>query len=181
MGCICKSGKKINDGTSFRKGEQYFNQTKDNNFNPDEIIIPDNSKDKVNLYFSLVNVVDPTKLGIKTYLVDLEERSGQEIRFGKTCEIDYYFHRNQLLLILPKVNGVPIGKEKAITLSDLIRSYQGLNVIFEGVGNLIITFKQRKIREIPKEKIISIFQFTFNLKNNIFKDPINIPEIYFLI
>ena len=194
MGCICESGKKINDGTSFRKGEQYFNQTKDNNFNPDEIIIPDNSKDKVNLYFSLVNVVDPnqmhsfsisiinnTKLGIKTYLVDLEERSGQEIRFGKTCEIDYYFHRNQLLLILPKVNGVPIGKEKAITLSDLIRSYQGLNVIFEGVGNLIITFKQRKIREIPKEKIISIFQFTFNLKNNIFKDPINIPEIYFLI
>ena len=194
MGCICESGKKINDGTSFRKGEQYFNQTKDNNFNPDEIIIPDNSKDKVNLYFSLVNVVDPnqmhsfsisiinnTKLGIKTYLVDLEERSGQEIRFGKTCEIDYYFHRKQLLLILPKVNGVPIGKEKAITLSDLIRSYQGLNVIFEGVGNLIITFKQRKIREIPKEKIISIFQFTFNLKNNIFKDPINIPEIYFLI
>ena len=194
MGSICESRTKFSDGTSFRKGEQYFKQTTDNNFNPDEIIIPDNSKDKVNLYFSLVNVVDPnqmhsfsisiinnTKLGIKTYLVDLEERSGQEIRFGKTCEIDYYFHRNQLLLILPKVNGVPIGKEKAITLSDLIRSYQGLNVIFEGVGNLIITFKQRKIREIPKEKIISIFQFTFNLKNNIFKDPINIPEIYFLI
>ena len=193
MGSICESSSNFNDGTTFKKGEQYFNPKSDSSPSPDDIIYID--RDRVNLYFSLVNIVDPnqmhsfsisiinnTKLDIKTYLTDLEERcSGKEIRYGQTCEVDYYFHREQLLLILPKVNGVPIGKEKAITLSDLIRSPKGFNIIFEGVGTLIITFTQRKMREIPSEKLTSIFQFTFNLKNNIFNNPNNIPDIFFII
>ena len=194
MGCICESSSNFNDGITFKKGEQYFNPKSDSSPSPDDIIYID--RDRVNLYFSLVNIVDPnqmhsfsisiinnTKLDIKTYLTDLEERSGKEkeIRYGQTCEVDYYFHREQLLLILPKVNGVPIGKEKAITLSDLIRSPKGFNIIFEGVGTLIITFTQRKMREIPSEKLTSIFQFTFNLKNNIFNNPNNIPDIFFII
>ena len=194
MGCCFKSSSNWKDGITFKKGEQYFNPKSDSSPSPDDIIYID--RDRVNLYFSLVNVVDPnqihsfsisiinnTKLDIKTYLTDLEERSGKEkeIRYGQTCEVDYYFHREQLLLILPKVNGVPIGKEKAITLSDLIRSPKGFNIIFEGVGTLIITFTQRKMREIPSEKLTSIFQFTFNLKNNIFHNPNNIPDIFFII
>ena len=107
MGSFCESSSNFNDGTTFKKGEQYFNPKSDSSPSPDDIIYID--RDRVNLYFSLVNIVDPnqmhsfsisiinnTKLDIKTYLTDLEERSGKEkeIRYGQTCEVDYYFHIN---------------------------------------------------------------------------------------
>ena len=81
MGSFCESSSNFNDGTTFKKGEQYFNPKADSSPQPEDIIYID--RDRVNLYFSLVNVVDPnqmhsfsisiinnTKLDIKTYLTD---------------------------------------------------------------------------------------------------------------
>ncbi len=149
-------------------------------------IIPDNNKrkDKIILYFSLMNVVQPNKiysfsisiinnvkLGIETYLGDLENRTGNNIEFGNSFSIDYFFQRKQCLIFEPKIYGNNIGIKKYLTLSDLIRSPGNkITINFEGIGLLLINFKIEKIKEIPPEKRISSFQITFNLRNNIFKN-----------
>ena len=149
-------------------------------------IIPDNNKrkDKIILYFSLMNVVQPNKiysfsisiinnvkLGIETYLGDLENRTGNNIEFGNSFSIDYFFQREQCLIFEPKIYGNNIGIKKYLTLSDLIRSPGNkITINFEGIGLLLINFKIEKIKEIPPEKRISSFQITFNLRNNIFKN-----------
>ena len=62
MGSFCESSSNFNDGTTFKKGEQYFNPKSDSSPSPDDIIYID--RDRVNLYFSLVNVVDPELIKI---------------------------------------------------------------------------------------------------------------------
>ncbi len=124
---VCESDRdpEFGDGTSFQRGEQYFALTAD--INPTRNPSANNSRDKVYLYFSLVKIVDPkrmhsfsitiinnAKLNIETYLGDLEGRSGPEIQFGKSFEVNYYFQREQLLLITPKINGIQTGETKKI-------------------------------------------------------------------
>ena len=188
----CESRPDLGDGTSFQRGEQYFDLTKDKN--PNNSPISNNSRDRVYLYFSLVKIVNPkqmhsfsisiinnAKLNIETYLGDSEERSGQEIQFGKSFEVNYYFQRKQILLITPKINGSPAGETKEIILSDLIRNPQNSIIIFDGIGNLIISYKQTRMGEAPSENIVSSFNFNFYLSHEIFDNPMNIPETYFVI
>ena len=72
--------------------------------------------DKVYLYFSLVKIVDPkrmhsfsitiinnAKLNIETYLGDLEQRNGPEIKYANHFEVEYFFQREQILIIQPKI------------------------------------------------------------------------------
>ena len=191
---VCESDRdpEFGDGTSFQRGEQYFALTAD--INPTRNPSANNSRDKVYLYFSLVKIVDPkrmhsfsitiinnAKLNIETYLGDLEGRSGPEIQFGKSFEVNYYFQREQLLLITPKINGIQTGETKKIILSDLIRNPSNSIIIFNGIGDLIISYKQTRMGEVPSEKLVSSFNFNFNLSNKIFNNPMNIPETYFVI
>ena len=73
------------------------------------------------------------ELNKENYLGDLEELSGQEIFFKKKFIINYYFWRNNFILIRPKMNGYLVGNKKKINLNDLI--IKGvLNIVFEGIG-----------------------------------------------
>ena len=168
----------------FVPGEQYFNKTRDVNINivqngyqsRDQI---NQNRDKLDLFFSLIEVVQPdllysfsitiinnVNLNINTYLGDLEDRSGKNIQFGNSFSVDYYFQREQQLIIEPKINGKNTGLSKKITLSQLITSPSNkINIMFEGIGTLIVYFKQVKLRKTPSENLISSFQFTFNFTN----------------
>ena len=181
---ICESDPDFGGETSFKRGEQYFVPTIDTFFNRNQLY----------LYFSLVKIVDPkrmhsfsitiinnAKLNIETYSGDLEERSGKEIQFEKSCEVNYYFQRKQLLLITPKINGIQTGETKTIILSDLIRNPGSSIIIFNGIGDLIISYKQTRMREVPSKNAVSSFNFNFNISNKIFDNPKNIPETYFII
>ena len=181
-----------NKEETFLPGEQYFNKIVD--INPNRSPYSNNNRDKVDLYFSLINVVNPNlihsfsitiinnvKLNIETYLGDLENRTGNNIEFAKTFAVDYYFQREQCLLIEPKINNKNNGNIKSFTLSDLIRNPENkLKINFSQIGTLIITFKQKKIRETPSQNQISSFQFTFNLRNKIFNGN-NLSGLFFIL
>ena len=188
----CESDPDFGDGTSFKKGEQYFDPEVD--INPNRDNYSNNLRDKVELYFSLIDIVDPTqmhsfsitiinnaKLNIETYLGELEERSGKEIQFAKSFSVDYYFQREQLLIIIPKINRIAVGDKKVITLSDLIRNPKKTKIIINGIGNLVITYKQKRMGNVPSRNLVSLFQFAFTLSNKVFNEPMNMPETYFII
>jgi hypothetical protein len=176
----------------FVPGEQYFNKTQDININ---IVQNSNqSRDKIDLFFSLKDVVHPNllhsfsitiinnvKLNIETYLGDLEDRSGKNIEYGKSFSVDYYFQREQALIIEPKINGKNNGYPKKIPLSQLITSPSNrINIMFEGIGLLTVNFKQVKIRKTPSENLMSSFQFTFNFTNKTLMSHI-ISGLFFVI
>jgi hypothetical protein len=175
---------------SYSPGEQYFNKKVD--INPNMSPYSKNSRDKVDLFFTLSDVVNPNvmysfsitiinnaKLNIDTYLGDLENRSGKYIEFGNTFSVDYYFQREQLLIIEPKINNKNTGNAKRIVLSTLITNLeQKLKIPFNGIGTLIISFKQTKMRETPSQNQTSSFQFTFKLNNQLFN---NLERVFFII
>ena len=178
----CESKNNNEREETYLPGEQYF--TKVTDINPNMSPYSNNNRDKVDLFFSLINVVQPdnthsfsisiinnVKLNILTYLGDLENRTGKNIEFGKSFSVDYYFQREQCLIIESKINGTDTGIKRNIVLSDLIRSPDNkININFEGIGLLIVNFKIKKIRETPSQNQISSFQFSFHLKNKILEN-----------
>ena len=190
MGICCDSEEKFPNGYSFKKGEQYFFQVCDSNIEGKD---SSNNKDKVDLYFSLVDVKNPTfmhsfsitiinnaKLNIETYLGALEERSGKEIKFGNSFEVNYYFQREQIIIIQPKINGALVGIKRTITLSQLLCS-RNTNIVFEGIGKLIIQFQQRKRGNEDYHNLIGSFHFKFNLSNKIFYIDKNLAGTFFVL
>ena len=189
---VCESEPDFKDETSFKRGEKHFYPIQEINHNGSPY--SNNSRNNVYLYFSLVKIVNPkqmhsfsisiinnAKLNDEAYLGDLEEHSGKEIQFGKSFEVNYYFERKQLLLITPKINGSPAGETKKIILSDLIRNPQNSIIIFDGMGNLIISIKRKGIGEVPSENLVSSFNFNIKLSHKIFDNTMNISETYFMI
>ena len=187
---ICDSGEKFPNGYSFKKGEQYFFQVCDSNIEGKDST---NNKDKIDLYFSLVEVNNPSymhsfsvtiinnaKLNIETYLGDVEERSGKEIKFGNSFEVNYFFQREQILIIKPKINGVLVGNGKKITLSQLLCS-RNTSIFFEGIGKLIIQFQQRKSGIEDNSNLIGSFHLKFNLSNKIFYTDKNLAGTFFVL
>ena len=187
---ICDSEENFPHGESFKKGEQYFFQVCDSNIEGKD---SSNNKDKVDLYFSLVDVKNPTfmhsfsitiinnaKLNIETYLGALEERSGKEIKFGNSFEVNYYFQREQIIIIQPKINGALVGIKRTITLSQLLCS-RNTNIVFEGIGKLIIQFQQRKRGNEDYNNLIGSFHFKFNLSNKIFYIDKNLAGTFFVL
>ena len=192
MGSLCSSPSENFPPEIYKKGEQYFGEKLDvtPGMNPQV----NNIRDKLYLYFSLVNIINPSQmysfsitiinntiLGIETYLGELEEKSGEEIQFGKSFVVYYYFQREQLLVITPKINGVVAGEKKSIILSDLIRNPKSSKINFSGIGDLLITYNQKKVGDSPRQEIYSTFEFTFNLINKIFNDPLNSNNVFFII
>ena len=175
---------------AYSPGEQYFNKKVD--INPNMSPYSNNSREKVDLFFTLsdvvnqnamysfsISIINNAKLNIDTYLGDLENRSGKYIEFGNTFSVNYYFQREQLLIIEPKINNKNAGNAKRIPLSTLIRSQEKkLKLPFNGIGTLIISFKQTKMGETPSQNQISSFQFTFKLNNQIFN---NLERVFFII
>ena len=178
----CESRNNNKREETYLPGEQYF--TKVTDINPNMSPYSNNNRDKVDLFFSLINIVQPNntysfsisiinnvKLNILTYLGDVENRTGNNIEFGKSFSVDYYFQREQCLIIESKINGTDTGIKRNIVLSDLIRSPDNkIDINFEGIGLLIVNFKIKKIRETPSQNQISSFQFSFHLKNKILEN-----------
>ena len=144
MGSIWDTDPKFGNIYYYKEGEKYW--IKDT--------IENDNKYQISLIFSLNKIVNPNQMhsfsisllnntdsNKETFLGDLEERSGQEIFFKKEFIIIYYFWRNNFILIAPKMNGNLVGNKKKINLNDLIIKGD-LNIIFEGIGNLIISFKK---------------------------------------
>ena len=102
---------------------------------------------------------------------DLENRTGKDIEFGKSLTVDYFFQREQCIIIEPKINGNNTGNKKSLILSNIIRSPNNkIKINFEGIGILEVYYKQKKIRDMSSQNQVSSFQFTFNLKNKIFNN-----------
>ena len=86
---------------AFPKGERFYQLKKDSNIiNTTE---KDSLSEKVELYFSLDNVCNPTEqhsfsisiinnkhIGIQTFLGNLENASGEKIDFGNSFCIDFF-------------------------------------------------------------------------------------------
>ena len=179
MGACCGE-----NGSSFKKGEQFFFQKLDGK-----------SDYKIELYFTLMDVINPSKynsfeitiinnkkLNIETYLGELEERSGKEIKYGTSFKVSYYFQKEQILIIEPKINQNLTGNRKTITLSQLIQSPKKGNcyIFFEEVGKLLIKYKICNEPDNLSDEISS-FNFGLTLKDPIFLDPLNLRESFFII
>ena len=182
-----------NNNIPFPKGEHRFDLIKDlNEFKLIEKV--DDLRERVELFFTLNNIQNPNNLysfdifiinnkrtGIKTFLGDLNEGKGKTIEFGKSFEVDYFFEREQKVIIEPKINGTKTGIKKEFILVNLMTKREGkINIDIENIGNLEISQKNAK-REEEIKKEISCFQFFITLDNDIFKNPKNLENIFYVI
>jgi len=157
--------------------EYYYNKIKDSNIidlsrsnstNP-------NSR-KLELFFSLNNVANPNllysfsltiinnaNLGINSYLGDLEQRSGENIDFGNSFEIDFFPDRKQILIIKPIINKNSTNLEFKLTVLDLIqKKYHDFFNSQIGILKLTYTFLDKNTNS-QLEQYYSNFTFTINL------------------
>jgi hypothetical protein len=170
---------KSQETRTFPKQEQYYKTIKDSNIQ--NLTEEQNSwqSEKIELFFSLYNVVNPNKmnslsvtiinnnrLGIDSYLGDLDNNMGNNIDFGNSVKIDYFYERKQKLIIRPIVNGNKIGYECSFMLNDLIdNGNKRLEYYIRDFGNLTIDYVSLKNNNKKLEKSFSNFQFNINILN----------------
>ena len=133
----------------FPKGEHRFDLVKDfNKYKLKEKV--DDLSERVELFFSLNNVQEPNnfysfgisiinnkRTGIPTFLGDLKEGTGDNIEFGNSFEVDYFFEREQKVIIQPKINGSETGIQKEFILINLMTNREGkINIDIDDIGNL---------------------------------------------
>ena len=179
----------------FPPGEHYYQLIKD--CNRSELIKKeDNLSKKVELFFSLTHVKNPNdehsfsitiinnaRILIKTYLGILENRKGKEINFGNSFQVDFFFEREQIVIIEPIINNNKIEKKKEeFVLCNLIsRKDNKLSKEIEDIGILEIKYKKKEEQNKELNDETSIFQFSIILNNNIFNKEESLEGIYFVI
>ena len=63
-----------------------------------------------------------------------------------------------------------------------INVYIGQETSFDDLKDFtIITYKQKRMGNVPSRNLVSLFQFAFTLSNKVFNEPMNMPETYFII
>jgi len=179
----------------FPPGEHYYQLIKDSN-RSELIKKEDNLSEKVELFFSLTQVKNPddehsfgitiinnTRIGIPTYLGELENKTGKEIEFGKCFQVDFFFEREQKIIIEPIINNNKIeGKKKEFVLSKLMTSINNkFSIDIEDIGTLEINYKRKENQNNELNDETSIFQFIIILNNDIFKKGESLEGIYFVI
>ena len=180
----------------FPPGEHRYELIKD--YNKSKIIGKnDNLSERVELFFSLINVENPhkehsfeisiinsKKTGISTFLGCLKGGKGKKIEFGDSFEVDYFFEREQTISIEPQIEeikGKNTGEEKFI-LSNLMTSDENkISIDFEGIGTMEIIYKKKNQNESSNLNKISNFQFIITLNNDIFKKPNGLNDIFYVI
>ena len=143
------------ENIAFPKGEHRFQLIKDSNrISLEERI--DNLSEKVELFFSLINNKEPNNIcsfrisiinnkrtGIETFLGDIEG-TGENIEFGNSFKVDYFFERVQIVIIEPKINGKGSGEKKQFNLCNLMTDRNGkISIDIENIGTLEI--KQKRV------------------------------------
>jgi len=116
----------------FPPGEHYYQLIKD--FNKSELIKKDDSlSERVELFFSLkdaknpndehsfgITIINNDKFGNKTYLGKTENGRGSEIFFGNSFQVDFFFEREQIVIIEPIINNNIIENKKEFILCKLM-------------------------------------------------------------
>ena len=181
----------------FPKGEYYFQLIKDYNINEKE----NNNKKKekkqsIQLYFSLNNVHNPNKqysfkisiinnkdIDNTTFLGSLEERTGNNIVFGNVFQIDYFFEREQILIIEPIVNEEETEQKIEYPLCDLMKNNEyKLSKNIENIGILQINYLKTKNQKNELYSEISFLEFYIELNDNpIFEKKKKFNDVYYLI
>jgi len=179
----------------FPPGEHYYQLIKD--FNKSELIKKgDNLSENVELFFSLIQAKNPndnhsfdisiinnTRIGVETYLGKLENRKGKEIEFGRSFQVDFFFEREQKIIIVPIINNKKIeGQKKEFVLCKLMTTLDNkLSIKIEDIGTLEINYKRKEKQNNELNDETSIFQFSIILNNEIFNSEESLKGIYFVI
>ena len=175
----------------FLKGEKYYSIIKDSN--KASLIENKNNwqSEKVELFFSLKNAINPnnlyslsitiinnTRYGVESYLGELDHNSGSNIDFGNSFELDYFYERKQELKIIPIINGNKMEYTYSFILSDIMgNKNKTIEKKFTNFGTIRIKCKTIKSNK-NLDKIISNFKFNINLFNTNNVIP---PNLFFVI
>ena len=162
----------------FQMGEKYYSIIKDSN-KTNLLGNKENwQSEKVELFFSLKNVINPrnsyslsvtiinnSRLGIESYLGELDYNTGSKIDFGNSFEIDYFYERMQNLIIVPIINGKKIESKYSFLLSKLM---DNINKTIEmNITNFgIIKIKCVNIGNRRKDLANTFSNFKFNITLN---------------
>ena len=179
----------------FPKGENYYQLIVDSNRS--ELINKNNKLcEKVELFFSLTHIQNPndlysfgisiinnTRIGISTYLGKLENSTGEEIEFGNSFQVDFFFEREQKIKIEPIINNNIIEDQKIeFSLCKLMtRIDNKLSIDINDVGLLEINYKKIENQNNELNNETSIFQFNILLNNGIFNTEVSLNGIFFVI
>ena len=173
----------------FQMGEKYYSIIKDSN-KANLFGNKDNwQSKKVELFFSLKNVINPrysyslsvtiinnNRLGIDNYLGELDHNTGSKIDFGNSFEIDYFYERRQNLIISPIINGAKMESKYSILLGDLMMT------VNKTIEKNIINFGIVKIKSVDvdnkREEVSNTFS---NFKFNISLNNIMTKNIFFVL
>ena len=179
---------------AFPKGEHRFQLIKDSN----RISIKEkinNLSEKVELFFSLSNNKEPNKIcsfrisiinnkrtGIESFMGDIEG-TGENIEFGNSFKVDYFFERVQIVIIEPKIKGKGKEEKKQFNLCNLMTNRNGkICIDIENIGTLEI--KQKRVEnQQGLNKEISCFQFCIKLDKDkdIFQNTKNLENMFYVL
>ena len=183
---------------AFPKGQHYYQLTKDENLKGSktvEIKISDSLSEKIELFFSLDNVCNPMddhsfgisiinnkQIGTKTFLGNLQNSKGDKIEFGESFIVDFFFEREQIIIIEPKINGKKTGQKYEFVLCKLMTNKDNkLAIKIKDIGTLEVSYKKLNNKDMKLINEISCFQFSITLTHEIFEDPDNLENIYYVI
>ena len=181
---------------TFPKGEHYYELIKDININPLKEKEKNNNKGQsIQLFFSLNNVVNPDNqysfkvsiinnknIGNQTFLGTLENKTGNNIEFGTSFQIDYFFERDQIILVIPLINEEP-QKGRGFYLSNLIKNNNNKYIKdINNIGSLCISYIKIENQNNILKTEISSFEFYILLNNkSIFDGKPKLTNIYYVI
>ena len=171
------------ESPSFPKGEHYYQIINDVNIGQGNNI-PEKDKtlsEKIELFFTLDNVCNPKdensfgisiinnkKIGNKTFLGNLEDAKGEKIKFGTSFTIDFFFEREQIIIIEPRINGKKTGQKNEFVLCTLMTKRENkIKIENENIGNLEINYKKLNNKDNQLTTEISCYQFYIKLDNKI--------------
>ena len=184
----------FNEPRWFPKGEQYYKIIKDSN----KTNLLENKNDwqseKVELFFSLLNLVKPkqlyslsvtiinnNRLGIESYLGDLDQSYGENLYFGNSFEIDYFYERQQKIIVRPIINNIRLNPEYSFILRDVMNKQNKTHEVTEPkFGTLKINALSLKNYKNNKDlsQIFSNFKFNITLVNI---NTLVTPNLFFVI
>ena len=183
-----------NEEFDFPIGEHYYEVFIDININPNKkknkII-----NEKIQLYFSLKNVlhqnnqhsfkisiINNKKIGNIDFLGSLENKKGNNIEYGTSFQIDYFFGTEQIIIIEPIINKEETENKIEYALCDLMKSPGNLvSIDIKNIGTLQINYINLKNQDNKLKSEISSFQFGITLINNeIFKTK-KLHNIFYVI
>ena len=179
----------------FPKGEQYYQLIKDINIINEKK--QKNSRDEpIQIFFTLNDVFEPynkysfgisiinsNKIDNTTFLGYLENKSGDNIEFGTSFKIDYFFEREQTIIATPIINEEETGEKIKIKVSDLMKSSDNKwSKKIENTGILQISYSSIKNQNNLLSNEISTFEFFISLNNkDLFAGKKKLRNSYYVI